>query len=193
MPEINRENYLRITNVLSPFTGIEFVPSCYLDPAADRGTRVHESIESFIKGFGHSTYEDIQGYIKSFNDFWEKENMDHYKDMTQEKRFYCDNLEITGQVDLIVNKHNSIFIYDWKTSSRPQKSWVLQAAAYKYLYEVENESKVSFVNFVHLKKDGTKAKVIEYGFNDLWDGFETFKKCLELYKYFNMKTTRVKR
>lgn len=180
------QEYLRVTEVLKPFTGVEFVPEEILTKAANRGTRVHELIENLLDGFMLPATEEEMGYIHSFN-LWFRKHDQMFDSPKQEleKRFFCNQLKITGQVDCIINQDDKVVIFDWKTSSRPQKkSWALQAAAYQYLAK-QSGYYVSDVFFVRLRKDGKVA--LEYKFENYEDNLDKFMKCLELYRYFDMK------
>ena len=97
---------------------------------------------------------------------------------------------ITGKPDCIIQTGASIYIYDWKTSKKENKSWRLQSAAYRYLCEVNDFENVQDVIFVKLDSKGGKAKVYQYETYD--EDIETFKKCLELYRWFGMDKTRRK-
>lgn len=184
--------YDRITEVLTPFTGIEFISADILENAAQRGTEVHKFIEGVLKGWEfHVEHGTIKPYIDSFRTFWEKSN--HAFEggkIILEERLYCDKHRITGQADVIIKMKDRTYIIDWKTSSAPQKSWHLQGAAYKYLCEVNGYSNVDDVLFVKLNNDG-KAPSLHKS-SEHKDNLETFFKCLDLYRWFNMKNTRNK-
>jgi hypothetical protein len=92
-----KEGYLRISKLISPFTGIEFIPEDILNNAAMRGTKVHKHVEGLIQGFEDDFMDPaIQPYIDSFHKFQQEFSEDIYKaKITQEKRFYCDEMMIT--------------------------------------------------------------------------------------------------
>lgn len=184
--------YFRITEVLKPFTGIEFVDEKILKFAADRGSYIHGIIEGILKGFDFQIYEEeTSNYIQSFNEFWQG-YQHNFKDgeFILENRLYCKENLITGQPDLMVVNKNRTYIVDWKTSSKHYKYWHLQGAAYRYLAEKNGYKNVDNVLFVKLNKTGKKASLYkeenhEYNLN-------IFMKCLDLYKYFEMDKTRKK-
>lgn len=178
------QTYTRITDIIAPFTGIEFVPEFVLEPVCTRGTSVHLMIEGILQGFEVDVPEALQGYIDAWKAWYSNgQSPLEYSDKIIEKRLYCDKLGITGQVDLIVNEYHA---YDWKTSSKESISWKLQGAAYQYLIEKEYGDR-ALMTFVHLKPDGTYS---EYRYHNQKENFEVFKKCLELYRYFDMDKTR---
>lgn len=184
----DQPQYDRVNDILSPFTGIEFVPDFVLQPAADKGTLVHEVIQGFLYGFKvdlDKIPEEGRGYVQAWLSWAKDTNFVYPADNhIIEKRFFDDELLITGKIDLIIDDPINPIIYDWKTSSQPSTSWRLQAAAYAYLAD-----SVKPAHFIHLKKDGTYTECVYC----IHGWFDFFKKCLELYRYFNMDTTRKKK
>ena len=183
-------DYLRITEILKPFTGIEFVDPELLQIAADRGTRVHDCIEDILAGRWSPEVidEEVQGYLESFELFWKSSgHVFDYTEMQIEKRLFCPKLKITGKLDLIFTKPGRTYAIDWKTSSKKQDSWFLQGSAYTYLLKQNGYPEVDDVLFVHLKKG---KKPTTYKDPEPEKSWQIFLKCLELYRYFKMDTTR---
>lgn len=48
----DKSEYSRVTEILSPFSGLDKVPKDILANAARRGTKVHDACESIVKGLG---------------------------------------------------------------------------------------------------------------------------------------------
>lgn len=44
--------YIRVTEALSPFSGLHSIPKHIVENAAKRGTKVHKICESIITGLG---------------------------------------------------------------------------------------------------------------------------------------------
>ncbi len=171
------EDYTRVTEVLYPFSGLVDIDQAVVNNAANRGTRVHEICESIVKGFGAwNLDDDIKGYVESFQQWYQ--NIDV---VCIEERFYCKDLMITGKVDLIIKTDVGNVILDLKTSYRPSKTWALQGSAYAYLANKAGYD-IKGIQFLHLKKDGSKPKIFEYE-----NEFEMYKKCLDVYRYFYEK------
>lgn len=190
--KILRDSYLRVTKVLSPFTGIEFVPEHLLEHACDRGTRVHRHIEGILNGW---SFDDVHPlvtpYVESFQHFWEssKHAFEGAK-ILLEHRLYCDTHKITGCPDIMIDTGRHVYIIDWKTSAKMHKSWYLQGAAYKYMAEIEFGIKtVEDVLFVKLNK-GKKPTL--YKSHEYREHADIFFKCLDLYRWFEMEKTRKK-
>jgi hypothetical protein len=102
-----------------------------------------------------------------------------WKIISQEQRYFCDVLLISGQIDLIVEIHGEIVIVDYKTSYKPSKTWILQGSAYAYLARLAGHD-IKKMIFLHLQRDGSPPVPYTYT-----EDFETYKKCLECYRYFN--------
>lgn len=174
-PSDNAE-YTRVTEILSPFSGLDRVPKAILKNAADRGTRVHKVCEGIVQGLGDWDVDtEIIGYVNSFKK-WYNENR---KVLALERRFYCSELMITGQVDLIIeDPSGGCIIIDLKTSSKESKTWKLQGSAYAYMAR-KHGFDVKGIHFIHLDRYGEPPKIYIYD-----DEFDLFKKCFDVYKHF---------
>ena len=93
-----REKYIRVTTVLYPFSGLDKLDIDVVAKAAERGTKVHKICEAIIEGLGEiGVDEQTKPYVESFKQWWDKGHEIVY----MEKRFWCDELKISGQVDLL--------------------------------------------------------------------------------------------
>ena len=80
----SRENYLRVTNILYPFSGLQNIDPNIVSYAAERGTKVHKICEGIVLGIGEIGVDDeTWGYVQSFKRWWER-GIDV---VTMEKRF----------------------------------------------------------------------------------------------------------
>lgn len=172
---MDREHYLRVTQVLYPFTGLDKIPPDVLANAARRGTRVHNICEAIAEGLGEMDIDDeTRGYVNSFKQWWEQ----GHDVVLIEERFWDDDLQITGQVDFIINTPDGLAIVDLKTSSSVSKSWEGQGSAYAYLAKKSGYD-IKKVIFVHLMKNGEPARLHEYPVDDSF-----FLSILRVYKHF---------
>lgn len=172
MKDIN--DYIRVTDVLFPFSGLKNIPTQILQNAAERGTKVHEICDAIINNIGFCDIEErFKGYIESFNRFFIN------KDFIQKpERFFCENYKITGECDAIYKDKDGLVLVDIKTSASEGKTWNLQGSAYSSLAKAEGYD-IKRIEFVKLCKAGKEPKVFLYEEN-----FDTFLKCLEIYKLF---------
>lgn len=176
MPEeILRDDYTRVTTVLYPFSGLDKIDPKIVAYAGERGTKVHKICEGIIDGLGElGVEEETWGYVESFKSWWAL----GHKLVAMEKRFWDDDLKVTGQVDLILDTPDGMAIADLKTSSKPSKTWSAQGCAYAYLAKNAGYD-IKKIQFIHLNKHGKNAKVYEYAVDDSF-----FLSCLRVYKHF---------
>lgn len=178
MEERKIEDYLRVTQVLYPFSGLQNIDADVVQNAANRGTKVHKICEGIIRGIGEIGVDDeVWGYVESFKKWWEE----GVEVIEIEKRFWDDELRITGQVDLIIKTSDGDAIVDLKTSSRPSKTWPLQGSAYAYLAKNAGYD-IKRIIFLHLNKHGRAPSIYEYPLEDSF-----FLSVLKTFKYFFLK------
>lgn len=160
--EKSRENYLRVTNILYPFSGLQFIDADVVANAGRRGTKVHKICEAIVSGLGElGVDEEVWGYVESFKKWWgEGRNV-----VCMEERFWDDDLGITGQVDFIIREGDRLIVTDIKTSSRPSPTWPCQGSAYAYLAKKYGYD-ISSIHFLHLNKHGKEAKIYDYAVDD---------------------------
>jgi hypothetical protein len=172
---MSEARYLRVTEVLTPFSGLDKIHPAVLQNAADRGTRVHKACEAIIEGLGEwDVGDEIFGYVESFKKWWSK----GHKVLAIEKRFYCSELMITGQVDLILETSDGIIVLDLKTPIKPSKTWPLQGSAYAHMARKAGYD-IKGIHFLQLNKHGLEPKIHIYE-----DCFDLFKKALDVFNYF---------
>ena len=175
-----KEGYKRVTEILYPFSGLENIDRDIVAHAAERGSRVHKICEGIVKGLGEFGVDDeVWGYVSSFNKWWD--NGVGKEVLAIERRFYCDTFKITGQVDLVIRQDDKIDIIDYKTSSRPSKTWLAQGSAYAYLCG-QSFIQPDYVHFLHLNKHGKSPKIHEYAPDPTF-----FFHCYHVYMHFYHK------
>jgi ATP-dependent exoDNAse (exonuclease V) beta subunit len=174
MTESIRPGFLRVTHLLSLFSGLSSIDSSVLENAAARGKLVHDTIEAERQGIGKGQVpEHIQGYMQSY-DLWAEGK----KFIPKPKRMYCDMLMITGEIDDIYQVGDELILVDYKTPARQSKTWPMQATAYKYLCK-QYGLDIARIEFVKLEKTGKAPKEFFY-----IDDMPMFIKILESYRYF---------
>lgn len=174
MPSEIKSGYFRVTEVLSIFSGLNKINPDVLRNAADRGTLVHKIIESIEEGFGKEDVPDIAiGYIYSYEKWATGKDF-----LLAPKRFYDDELMITGLVDSIYKDGEHLVLVDYKTPVRESKTWAMQASAYSFMCK-KNGYNISRIEFVKLDKTGKEPKIYTYV-----EDMQMFHKILECYRYF---------
>ena len=174
-----KNDFIRVTSVLYPFSGLHKINPDVVKAAAERGGKVHEICDALINGLGllDTVDEPLYGYISSFEQ-WYKEKIF----IPNPKRFYCDKLGITGECDGIY-QDGGLVLFDIKTPLKESKTWSLQCSAYAYLARLQGFN-IKRIEVVKLSKDGKEPTVYQYE-----DNFDLFLKCLEIYKHFFNKSS----
>lgn len=176
-------NFPRVTEILRPFTSYDKVPPLILEKAASRGTSVHAICASIAKGAwipDSMIDEELLGYVTSFSR-WSEAQVKSF--VLIEKRFQSNPLQFTGQLDFVIEGHDGLmYLADLKTSSKPQKTYPIQMAAYDYLLR-DNQIKVSGAMIVYLDKTGEFPEI--HLLSDMTDELHIFMAALDCYKYFN--------
>ncbi len=181
---MSRENYLRVTQVLYPFSGLQNIDPDVLAHAAERGTKVHKICEGIVVGLGEiGTDEETQGYVESFKKWWDT----GVQVVSVEERFWDDELQITGQVDMIIQTPDGLAILDLKTSSSPSKTWQAQGSAYAYLAKRAGYD-IKSIQFLHLSKIGKAPKLHTYPVDDSF-----FLAIFRTFKHFFYKESKHER
>lgn len=173
--EKNIDDYTRVTTVLYPFSGLEKIDGEIVRHAGERGTKVHKICEGIMSGLGEiGVDEETEPYVESFKKWWG----DGKQIVEMEKRFYCESLGITGQVDIIIQTEDGMAIVDLKTSYKPSKTWQVQGSGYYYLVKDAGYD-IKKLLFLHLQRNGKPAKVIEYPCDP-----QLFLQVYSTYKHF---------
>lgn len=124
--------------------------------------------------------DETKNYVESFKKWWGEGR----KIIELERRFWCDDYKITGQIDIIMDTPEGLAIVDLKTSSQPSKTWPGQGSAYYYLAKQAGLD-IKKVYFLHLNKNGKDPKQIEYEPDDKF-----FFNILAVYRHFYHKTPK---
>jgi hypothetical protein len=165
--------YIRVTSVLYPFSGLSKVDPEVLRKAAERGSQVHAICDAMIGQMGIDRIDpSLEGYIESFKKWLPKVFLD------KPPRFFCDTYGLTGECDAIYEDENGLVLVDFKTPVKEGKTWPLQTSAYAYLARLAGYD-IQRVEAVKLCKNGNAATVYTYE-----EDMDTFLSCLDLYKRF---------
>lgn len=173
----------RVTEILRAYSEYGNVPPDILHRAAARGTSVHALCAGIAKDSwvpDSCIKEDELPYVNSFR-VWKEDSVKEF--ILIEKRLQDTELKYTGQIDMVIEgKDGHKYLVDLKTSSKPQKTYPLQMAAYRNLLHCEGYV-VKGVFLVYLQKDGKPPKT-QY-LEDTTHEFDIFRSALSTWHYFN--------
>lgn len=153
-----------VTTVLGLFADFSMVRPDILKAACERGTAVHGAIHIHISGGFACPDPDHRGYFDSACRWIDA----HVKRVVlAEHRMRCEAYH--GKPDLIAELNDgTIALIDWKTALAAGKTWPVQTAAYRNLYELYRIGKMSDLPFcgrnigIRPKKDGKLAIVNDH-------------------------------
>jgi hypothetical protein len=163
--DIDAEKFPSITSVLNckPNKSLEkwrkdvgeSVADYISDKSADRGTKTHALIESYIKGERGQTLDLLPNALFRI--------MQPYIDMIDnvaclETALWSKKLKIAGRVDCIAEYNGILSVIDFKTSTRssetPRSSHMIQASAYAEMYEEMYDEEVNQLVIIKGCEDG---------------------------------------
>lgn len=151
------------------------------EKAGDWGTKVHKSIENWIKNDVQPIDLDEKG-IEVFGKFrtWSIENK--IKFLESEKHVYSKEFWIGGILDMVFEMGGKKYIGDVKTGSGIYNEHFFQMAAYELCLEEMGIKNIDGYIVINLKKDGKMdLKMAE----NRKLNQEAFKHALGLYKIMN--------
>lgn len=137
MIEHNGKEYARVTEILQPFNDFSMIDPEVLEHKKNIGTSVHKAIDDFSMGEFPILAADEVGYFNSYLK-WAEYVKPVY--IVREKRYFDDDLMITGQVDGLVRLEGSqeIIVLDYKTSATESPIvWPMQGHMYHYMASKE--------------------------------------------------------
>ena len=172
----DEKDYVKVTQVLSPFSGLHKIDPKVVKNAGIRGKRVHLACDLLVVDSNYMPDPDFPedaGYVESFQKWYFDKVF-----IPKPPRFFCDDLMLTGECDMIYEDERGLVLVDLKTPLRESKTWLLQGSAYSYLAKREGYD-IKAIEFVRLKKTGKEPQVISYQEN-----FPLYKSCLDAYRYF---------
>ena len=183
---MNREEYPRISDIMALYSQaqMDMIDPKILANACQRGTDVHSYCTAYAKGLWSLPPEDhLVGYVDSFK-AWYDANVEEL--IATETRLYDDDLQFSGQFDLIVKlkgqDHHTLV--DMKTSAAYNHDWPIKLSAYLHLLNL-NDHNVFHAISLRLKKDGNKPCAKDFG--DCNPYYKIFMSALTCYDYFIRK------
>lgn len=172
---------IRVTEVLSPYQDFSKVPDRFMEPALERGSKVHLWCANYARSLWCPiTLEDYRGYIESFKGWFDKYVE---KVFFVEQRFDDPDLGITGQPDIgcLLKGESEGILPDYKTSATTQRWWLGQNALYLHLVQ-----KAGFLikraGSLKLKANGSPAKFVPCDVPQ--EAFKAALSAINAYRYF---------
>ncbi len=168
--------YTRISDILGRLKDRSGINQLVLKDKANIGTEVHHNIHmDYLDIPAHFEMHSVrrpfdgqfireeargEGYFNSYLT-WKEGKDPVYSIM--EKRFYDDELMITGQVDALLVTESGLRLIDFKCSYSPDNEiWPMQAHFYYYLLKQNGIDVEPVFSFMQLKKDGKKPTIYDY-------------------------------
>ncbi len=155
---------------------------------ANRGTRVHGHLESFLRGEDIDQQEDEKGFVDALEAFI----LDHQPTVIAQEEIVLSNRGYGGRFDLLAEIAGETALVDLKTGSAYPKEAALQLAAYRYadgiatygedgnltsLYPLPD---IDWCACLYVREDGT-YDLVKYPADE--DAFAIFCALLEAYKW----------
>lgn len=169
-----------VTQIMEPLEQKAYggISERIMDTAADRGTRLHRSVEQFLKYAFRNVDDDCAGYFDGFLKFMEQHK--DWKPVHSEFRFYHPALLYAGTCDLLFTTPKGTVLVDLKTTAQAHKKmWGVQLAAYQQGIEAfDKPLKIDATMVLQMSADG------HYMLHNIEADFSTFLAC---YTIFNFK------
>lgn len=171
--------HIRVSEILAQFRDFSKIHPKVLSEKCAIGTEVHGNIHQYKTG-GFTMFDTYpvrnpmtseilrwedrgEGYFKSYLE-WDKKVNPSFGIM--EKRFYDDNLMLTGQIDGLICDEKPVLV-DFKCSYKSDlEIWSMQAHYYKHLLEHNGIPVSNKFLWLRLKKDGKMPEVLEIEFDE---------------------------
>ena len=158
--------------------------------AAGIGTHVHAMVEQHIKsgeiiipaGLDNDEQSKVESSFSAYLAWHENFKI---KVVAQEIQLVSENWKFGGTPDAIAFVGNRLCLIDWKTSGGVYADYLVQLAAYKYLWEENNpEQKIDgghhLLRFSKENGDFTHRYFPDLG--QAWKQFELFRQAYEIDK-----------
>jgi len=178
-----RLNYPRVSEVTFPYTRFDYqnIGMEVLLHAIERGNKVHAYCAGIAKGLWAPPFdEECVSYMQSFESWFQGEVE---RVVRVEERLFEDELQYSGQCDLVVKLKSSEqnVLIGIKTSSQFSRNWPIQLAAYAHLLNV-HQCPIAKALIVRLNKSGKPPKIWEV--EDFTPPWEMFSMLLKAYDYY---------
>lgn len=175
-------NWPRVTEIISPWSGLDKIPEATLQHAAERGSLTHDYNARIAKGEFVMTIDvSCIPYVQSFRK-WFDQMVDEV--VLVEERMVDESWGYTGQIDLLIKSKSDgmLWLVDEKTPTTSYKTWRLQLAAYHNLV-VNRGYSPSRIGSLQLSPAGRLPRMKWY--KNTAQDFNLFTQALNLHRFFN--------
>lgn len=172
-------------------------PDLVLKQAGDIGSIVHKLIEAHIKGiledinieadlkdFSQANIDKAENAFIAYLD-WEKRNNLIY--VASEMQVVSEDYRFGGTIDILAKNNGKLWLIDPKSSKGIYPEFVVQAAAYRVAYMLQECNRIDEVHLLHLgKEDGSFAdhRISDDKLSNAWSVFVNCRKLYDLKKRF---------
>lgn len=159
-----------------------------LKDAQDVGLEFHEIIQQYLENsfVGHEVYSEKALNMANavWSEFVEKRDV---KPVSLERHVISDKWKFSGTLDGIIKVEDKIYLVDWKTSSRIDKTVALQLCGYLLaLDEMTAPAEFPIDNGLIVQVDKKSCKVKTHEFTNLRQYNDIFLSALKLW-YFTQE------
>ena len=159
------------------------------DEAADAGTMAHLMVEADIRGkeFPDKAKYDKELWDKAFNAYGaylEWKNQTQLRSENSEVSLVCECHQTGGTLDTILVQ-NKRSMGDWKSSNAIYLEYLIQLAAYRHLWEVNNPDKPIEGGFHLLRFSKENCDFTHHywaNLDEAWDAFVHMRALYEITK-----------
>lgn len=167
-----------ITQILKVKFGNKYngVSKEVLNKAAEKGTEVHEAIETLCKTGEIVDLKEVKNFM-----FLQKQYKFEVLNNEVPVILFKDNKPIAcGRLDLVLNIDNKIGLADIKRTSTLDKEYLAyQLNLYRIAYEQCYDKKIEFLKGVHLREDIRKFVNIPISENGIWELIDDYRSKYE--------------
>jgi len=162
------------------------------EEAADIGTLAHSMDETYINGL--DPLKCVEGVSKdksdkaqvAFNNFlnWQKQTNIKIISKYQEILLISEKYKFGGTPDAIGELDGKLILLDWKTSNAVYSDYLIQLAAYKQLWNENNERKIEGGMYLcRFAKDFPDFAIHYYEeLDSAWEQFKLFRQAYDIDK-----------
>jgi len=159
------------------------------DQAAEAGTLAHAMVETYINGdplpelpddeIGLQAKQGFENYLH-----WQEDN--RIQVIRQEDELVSEIYKFGGSPDALgIDSQKRLCILDWKTSNAIYSDYIIQIAAYRYLWEENNPDQPITGGFHLLRFSKEYADFAHHYWSNLdeaWEQFKLFRQAFEIDK-----------